>query len=213
MQELDARRREQRNGWAMDRKYAINRRALVSGLLASVAISALSRRALAEINVDIYNRTPFADAAGKGDLAKVRGMLSSGESPNGVDLDGRPAIMLASLGNHVEVVSALIAAKVRCDAKDKLGTTALLVASERGFDEVVSLLIKAKANLNLDGRDGLTPLMVAAQRGHLRVVELLTRAGADLTAQDRTGRTALEWADTNNRRAVADFLRRSGAKS
>jgi uncharacterized protein len=165
------------------------------------------------IGIDIYQRAPMAEAAMRGDTARLRGLLLSGQSPNGVDLEGRPAILLAAWGNHIGVVEALVEAKVRVDQRDKIGSTAMIAAAERGFDRVVELLIEGKGNVNLENRQGMTPLIAAAQKGYSQVVERLIKAGANLDQQDHSGRTAMEWAQLNNRRQVVDLLRRAGAKS
>jgi ankyrin repeat protein len=192
--------------------YGHVRLALTVGTIVGVVSAGVP--AAAQIGIDIYQRAPVADAAARGDANRMRGYMTNGQSPNSYDIDGRPAVMLAAIGNYVEVMEALVDAKARCDATDKIGTTALLVAADRGYDQIIEQLIRCKANLNLENRQaGLTPLMLAAQKGHLRSVQILVQAGANLNIQDRTGRTALEWAEINNRRSVADFLRRSGAKS
>jgi ankyrin repeat protein len=182
-------------------------------MTAALAVIAASTAFAQGAGVDIFLRTPLADAAAKGDAARIRGMLASGQSPNAFDLYGRPAILLAAWGNHVDAVEALVEGNVRVDDRDKTGATALLVAADRGYDRIAELLIKGKANVNLDNRQGVTPLMLAAKNGHLSVVEILVKAGARLDLQDHTGRTALEWADANNRRPVAQYLRRAGARS
>lgn len=196
----------------MARGIASTARAVVAFIVAAV-LGLSAPAAQAQVGIDIYQRSPFPEAVARGDLAKVRGMLANGQSPNAFDLEGRPAILLAAWQNHIEIVETLVESKVRVDDKDKTGGTALIAAAERGFDRVVELLIKGKANVNLDNRQGLTPLIAAAKNGHLRVVQLLVKAGARLEQQDFTGRTALEWAENSNRRPVAEFLRRSGAKS
>ena len=102
--------------------------------------------ARAEIELNLYNRIPLIDAAGRGDAEKVRGYLLAGQNPNQVDIDGRTAVMLASYGNHPNMVSMLVDAKARCDAKDKNGITALQIAAERGYDDVVVQLLRCKAS-------------------------------------------------------------------
>ena len=52
-----------------------------------VAPLALAPVANAQIGIDIYQRAPMADAAVRGDIAKVRALLLNGQSPNGVDLE------------------------------------------------------------------------------------------------------------------------------
>lgn len=184
------------------------------GFALLIAVALLAPPAVAQgVGIDIYQRAPFAEAVARGDATKVRGMLASGQSPNAFDLEGRPAILIAAWQNSVEIVEALVNAKVRVDDRDKTGGTAMLAAADRGYEEVVELLIKGKANVNLDNRQGVTPLIAAARNGHQRVVEMLVKAGARLNQQDHSGRTALEWAELNNKRAVAEYLRRAGAKS
>jgi len=167
----------------------------------------------AQIGIDIYQRYPVADAAARGDVPRLRGLLSAGQSPNAVDVEGRPAILLAVWGNHAAVVEALVEAKVRVDERDKTGTTPLITAADRGLDRIVELLIQGKANVNLENRQGITPLIAASAKGHAQVVTQLLKAGAKLDVQDHSGRTALELAEQNNKRQVIDLLRRAGAKS
>lgn len=193
----------------------LNRRAVVTGLGAVIvcAVAGVARRAAAEIDLNLFNRVPLADAAAHGDFDKIHGAMLKGESPNILDTDGRPALQLAVMNEHLDIVEELIKYKVNCNARDREGNTALMLAAQRGFEQISGALIRGKANVNLDNREGLTALSLAAQGGHLRVVELLVKSGADLTIQDRTGRSALDWAEMNNRPQVVNYLRKIGAKS
>lgn len=181
--------------------------------VAGVAFTFAANAAAQGVGIDIYQRTPLAEAAMRGDVMRLRGFLINGQSPNATDLEGRPAILLAAWGNHVEVVEALVEAKVRVDQRDKIGSTAMIAAAERGYDRIVELLIEGKGNVNLENRQGVTPLIAAAQKGYAPVVATLIKAGAKLDHQDHSGRTALEWAQLGNRRQIVDMLRRAGAKS
>jgi len=181
--------------------------------VAAVAFTAAIDAVAQGVGIDIFQRAPMAEAAMRGDVVRLRGLLINGQSPNGTDLEGRPAILLAAWGNHIEVVEALVEAKVRVDQRDKIGSTAMIAAAERGYDRVVELLIEGKGNVNLENRQGITPLIAAAQKGYAPVVALLIKAGAKLDQQDHSGRTALEWAQLGNRRQVVEMLRRAGAKS
>lgn len=188
-------------------------RMFVAGGLTVLALGVVPQAAGQGVGIDIYQRAPMAEAAMRGDAVRLRGLLINGQSPNGVDLEGRPAILLAAWGNHIGVVEALVEAKVRVDQRDKIGSTAMIAAAERGYDRVIELLIEGKGNVNLENRQGMTPLIAAAQKGYSSVVEKLIKAGAKIDQQDHSGRTALDWAELNNRRQVVDMLRRAGAKS
>ncbi|HEX9462783.1 MAG TPA: ankyrin repeat domain-containing protein [Alphaproteobacteria bacterium] len=193
----------------------LDRRAVVWGLgaVSVCAVAGATRRAAAEIDLGLIHRVPLADAAAHGDFDKFHAAMLKGESPNIVDNDGRTALELAVINEHLDIVEEMIKYKVNCNARDREGNTALMLAAQRGFEQIAILLIRANTTVNLDNREGLTALTLAAQNGHLRVVELLVKSGADLTIQDRTGRSALDWAEMNNKQQVVNFLRKVGAKS
>jgi ankyrin repeat protein len=168
--------------------------------------------ASAQIGIEIMQRRPLAEAARDGNIEGVRQQIAAGTPVNQLDLDFRPAIVVAAANGHADIVKLLAENRANVDGRDRGGRTALMWASERGHVAVVEALIAARANLNLDERGtGSTALMMGAREGHLRVVELQVRAGADLTRTDATGRTVLAVAESANKRPVAEFLRRNKA--
>lgn len=168
--------------------------------------------AQAQIGIEVLIRRPLAEAVREGSVDGVRQQLIAGISANQLDLDNRPALVIAAVGGNAEIAKMLLDARATPDLRDREGRTPLMWASERGHVGVVQALIAGRANLNLIERStSSTALMLAAREGHLRVVEALVQAKVDLTPTDATGRTALAIAEAANRRAIADYLRRNGA--
>ncbi|TMW69735.1 hypothetical protein Poli38472_001891 [Pythium oligandrum] len=113
------------------------------------------------------------EAAGKGDLSRVKKLLEKGADVNALDKYGRTALHLASFYGHSDVVGLLLG-HVACDvnALDKVrvlvsamlgGQTALHYASSSGHSDVVRLLLGHGANPNLQNKDGETPLALCFQ--------------------------------------------------
>ena len=98
-----------------------------------------------------------------------RGADVNVKGPGGVTL-----LMEASNAGRLDVVQALLAAKVDVNAKADNGATALMIASQNGHLEVVRALLAANADVNTKPNDGATALMIASAAGHLDVVQLLT---------------------------------------
>jgi uncharacterized protein len=168
--------------------------------------------AQAQIGIEVLIRRPLAEAVRDGSIDGVRQQLVAGVSANQLDLDNRPALVIAAINGNADIVKLLLDSRATPDLRDREGRTALMWASERGHTAAVQALIAGRANLNLIERSAsATPLMLAAREGHLRTVEALVQAKADLTPTDATGRTALAIAEAANRRSVVEYLRRNNA--
>ena len=86
------------------------------------------------------NLIKFAE---EGDLAGVQEYLEKGTNINAKDDDGRTALMLALIFEHLEIAKCLV---------------------ENSF---------AGADVNASDEDGYTPLMYASKNGHLNIVRYL----------------------------------------
>ena len=91
-------------------------------------------------------------------------------------LDGKTALMWASLKGHKDVVQALLEAKADKDMQDEGGETALMIASRNGHKDIVQALLEAEADKDMQGPEGWTALMIASQAGHEEIVRLLEAA-------------------------------------
>lgn len=138
-------------------------------------------------------------AAMVGDDAEVRRRLADGVSPNARHLGfaGLPTPLLAaSFQGNVDVVQALLSAKVDVSARNIQGRTAVHHAADQDHAGIVALLCAAGAPRDWQDMSGLTALHVAAWQGHVASVEALVAAGVDLELRDANGDTPLALAAT-----------------
>ena len=90
------------------------------------------------------------------------------------------ALLVATLGNHVDVVMLLLEHKPNVNALDKDGCTALAIAAREGYHEIASALLNAGAYINIQDRAGDTNLIHAVKGGHRSVVEALLKKYVDV---------------------------------
>jgi ankyrin repeat protein len=133
----------------------------------------------------------LAEAAFVCDLLRVRDLLARGASPDARDVDGRPPLVSAILGNSVALVGLLLEARADVDAPDPRGWTPLHFAAEEVLPQMASLLVAKGANVEARDDEGNTPLhrAVFSARGRHEVVALLRRSGAKDDVKNKTGET------------------------
>jgi ankyrin repeat protein len=144
----------------------------------------------------------YGVASGRADV--VAALLAAGADPDaelsqaaydrhreGIADQGRTALIHAvSRKDGLEIVSLLVRAGARVDARDWRGAPVLRYALF-GTPEIVSALILAGADVNAADDEGRTVLMEAASRGDAAVVRILLRAGARTDPRSLSGETAL----------------------
>jgi ankyrin repeat protein len=182
-------------------------------LLWPVGFPALAQRPPAE---EVVARALMENAF-KGELEKVRQLVSAGISANVRDTEQRTPLMWAAFNGHTPVASFLLEQGAEVDAKDNNGRTALMYASSGPFQEIVKLLLKNGAEANIQGTlEGFTALMTAAAEGQLEAVRLLLLYGANPDIKDRDGDTAENFAKEKGHAAVVSLLKspppRTGTK-
>jgi hypothetical protein len=170
---------------------------------------------------------PLAQAAARGQLARVRELLAAGVSPNQTDEDGHSALGHAT---EPEIARVLIRAGATADppgisrpihgaarhgdldlvkqlvAADADLSGAVDIAAINGQIHVVRWLVE-EAGADVDDEDeGLTSLLNAAEAGQTEMVRELIRLGAD---RDRTykGQSAADLAAGMGHDALAAELR------
>ncbi len=143
-------------------------------------------------------------------MPQVNMQIGKGSDLSARDAEGRTPLACAILGEHVDVVTALVMAGANVNASSQQGTP-LYMAARWGQPDVVRLLLAHEADINAtDDRAG-TALHGAAAMGHKEIVELLLEKGADVHARTRSGQTALDVAEMVNRVKVAELLRQRQA--
>jgi ankyrin repeat protein len=154
---------------------------------------------------------PVADAAERGDWARVQKLLNDRGNANAPQIDGMTALHWATHHDATETVNLLIAAGANAKAENRYGVTALSLACANGNADTIRLLLAAGADANTAVHGGETALMTAARTGRVAPVQALLDAGATVDAKDRNGQTALMWAADDGHAAVVELLVRSGA--
>jgi hypothetical protein len=151
--------------------------------------------------------------AGKGHLANVKRILSTGINPNAKNSDGQTALMAAAAGGHIEVANALLELltaqrgipygapeRLEVNETDSRGETALMKAAEHGHADVVQAL--------LDLRDTSKRGLDKPGKGNDEGVP-----AAAVNLKNDQGETALMKARKKNHHKVVEMLRKAGAKA
>jgi cytohesin len=160
-----------------------------------------------EQNEDLRRR--LNNAARRGNVKEVRGLLKAGADVDARDLQGFTALVSASECGHKQVAKVLMAHGADVNVKNRfLGETALTWVSKR---EIAEFLISNGADVNARNNQGQTVLTSASFRGHKQTVEVLLAHGVKVDARDEQGATALMWASCHRQEEVVDVLIAHGA--
>jgi uncharacterized protein len=157
---------------------------------------------------------PVADAAMRGDAAKVRLLLKQGADVNAAQGDGMTALHWAAFRGDVDGTRMLISAGGRLEAVTRNGNyTPLHLAAKAGNLPVVRALLDAGANANAKTTSGgASPLHLAAAQGSADVVNALLDKKAAIDAPDGAwNETPLMWAAAYNRVDALKALLAHGA--
>jgi ankyrin repeat protein len=150
-------------------------------------------------------QSPIADAAMKGDLARVRTLAAApGANVSQPQGDGMTALHWAADRGDTAMVAALLNAGADPKAVTGSGVTALHLASGSGAIEGVSALLDKGVDPNSrDPELGQTPLIFAAAGNRPLAITTLIKRGADPSIKSRmlnlTEETAQDQAGTRRR--------------
>ena len=156
---------------------------------------------------------PIADAAMKGDLARVRTLISQGASVNAPQGDGMTALHWAAERGDSAMAELLIRSHADLRAVTRIGGyTPLHIASKSGGAGVVKALLRAGSDVNALTTSGATALHFAAGAGNDATVSALLDRGADANAREpEWGQTPLIFAAEYDRAAAIRVLLKRGA--
>ena len=142
-----------------------------------------------------------------GHLETVNYLLSRGVDPDAAGKQGHPALYLAAVHGHCDVVKALLVKGAAIN-----GSRALIAASLAGSLEIVELLLTHGADPNIQTHhDGYTALHWAARCGRPDIVIALLNKGASLNKDGLYGDTALDLAACNGHTDTVEALLARGA--
>lgn len=184
-------------------------RPLASSLVAAVAVLALTAARPAGV-ID----SPVADAAMRGDSARVRLLLKQGADVNAAQGDGMTALHWAASRGDASQVAMLAYAGARVDALTRNGNyTPLHLAARGGRAAAVRALLKAGANPNaVTSAGGVTALHFAAGIGSTESILALLEGGAPVDVREGAwGQTPLMWAANYDRLDAVKLLVSKGA--
>ena len=171
-----------------------------------LAIACALTTTVADANPDLHA------AAGAGDAAAVRALLSSGVAVDSAIVDGSTAL-LAAVGNEQGAVAALLLAEgADVNVRNRYNVTPLYLAALNGDVELLQALLHAGADANTAAPSGETMLMTAARTGKPAALAALLQAGAAVDARDpEFGQTALMLAARGNNPEAITLLLDHGA--
>lgn len=152
----------------------------------------------------------FAKAAKFDDAKEVKLLINQGLSPNTVDSNGNPMLVLAIKDRSYAVIDVLLAAKdMDVDLSNKQGETPLMYAAINGdLPLVKTLVLKNKAQLD---HISWTPLHYACAKGHLEVAQFLLSNGAMVDSLSLGGTTPLMMAVQSGNEYLVKLLLDKGA--
>ena len=140
-------------------------------------------------------------------LPPVQALLDAGASVDPLIKRMPSALMAASLGNRLAIVSLLLSYGATVDAVDITGQSSLHLACVAGHTPIVKALITADSPINLMDAMGVTPLAGAAREGHQACCRLLLDSGADPFGGDSVEScSALDYAAAHAHTAVVEML-------
>ncbi|KXX76427.1 Ankyrin-3 [Madurella mycetomatis] len=149
-----------------------------------------------------YSTEDLITAAGRGDLARVSGLISYHEvDVNGIDSCGHTALHEAAKNGQTEMCVALIknhAANTR--TKTLFGMTAMELAARNGHIGVIKAMVSLKPDSRASQQELLSRALLATANGRMDSAEVtlyLLDQGADVHAQQKCSGTPLHLAARN----------------
>lgn len=117
----------------------------------------------------------LAEAVGRGDLLRVKTLLTSGANPNERTRSGLTMLMSAIINGHVDVAELLLEHGADVNARRDDGFTPLLFAAFFGQYDLVCLMLQRGADIKAQSRSETSAEMWASARGFPEVAALLRR--------------------------------------
>ncbi|WP_373067688.1 ankyrin repeat domain-containing protein [Gemmatimonas sp.] len=154
-----------------------------------------------------------AEAAMKGDIAKVRALLAQQSDVNVAQGDGMTALHWAADRGDVAMTALLLRSGAKLAGTTRNGGyTPLHVAARAGHAAVVQALLVAGADANVLTSTGATAMHLAASAGDAASVKALLTKKADPNARESAwGQTPLMFAAAENRGDAVRALLAGGA--
>jgi ankyrin repeat protein len=152
------------------------------------------------------------DAAKSGDIESAKQAVAAHANIGELNAAGEPALIIAALSGHRDVVLLLLENGGDINIRNKGGLTALHAAAYGGHLEIAETLVAKGAQVNDDKNFyHMSPLHAAAEEGHADVVAFLLASKADIEAKERNGYTPLTQAGWRSHWDAAEVMLKAGA--
>ncbi len=166
----------------------------------------------------------LTDACFKGDISKVKTLISSGADLNSKDKNGIPALVIATYLGRTEIVKLLLDGGA--NVNDRIsggwdGFTKYVDRVKAGKEDPQLTIDKFIPDMTVrtndlpyligDQEEELNAIMVASYMGYEEIVNLLLEKKADLGANSKKGWSPLIFAATRNYPRIVESLIRAGA--
>ena len=130
-------------------------------------------------------------AAASGEFARVASALAAGAQLDARDNHGRSPLLLAVLGNHLDVAALLVDRGADPNAVDHRLDTPWLATGVTGSVSMLEVLLPAGPDMTIKNRYGGVAIIPASERGHVDYVRRVADAGIDVNHVNDLGWTAL----------------------
>jgi hypothetical protein len=184
----------------MAERFGIDRRFLLGGLVALVAV-ALVR--YLKFTLVLVVAILAVGANLPGDIAREFGV------DRHIMMFALIAMVVVSLASRFFKIPTGVE---KPKTSSRHGAVALFNAVAKGQMSVAQSLLKTGVNVNVRTIDGTTPLMAAAKKGYSDLAKILMDNGADVHARDSKGNTALSIALAGGYTRTAELLKGEGAR-
>jgi ankyrin repeat protein len=136
--------------------------------------------------------SPLIACAGARAVDAVRLLIAAGADVNTTDSwKNQTPLMWAAAEDHADIVTTLIEAGAKVDARSTGNFTALMFAVRQDSRDAVRLLIAAGADVNFTAPNGQSALRIAVNNRHYTLASTLLEAGAHADTKDKQGLTPL----------------------
>ncbi len=126
------------------------------------------------------------------DVAGVKNALENGANVNMQDKNKRSLLLLATLGQQVEMAKLLAEKGADVNLQDEIHDSPFLYAGASGQTELVKLFLAKGARFDVFNRYNGTALIPACERGHVETVKVLVNTkGFPVNHVNRLGWTGL----------------------
>ena len=155
---------------------------------------------------------PLHDAAKDGDVERTKQLLDQGVDVAEPDAAGEPALLIASLAGHADIVALLLERGSDIEIRNKGGLTALHAAAYGGNLDVVELLVAKGAAVNDQRISIICRRCMRRPRKATRMWSLSCWRTRQISRQkERNGYTPLSQAGWREHWDAAGLLMKAGA--